>query len=827
MADRFDTEDGEGGAPTGTMKAAGGAPGPGPATWDGNVTPEDSAITAPTVWVDADGSARTGHPGTVVGGRFVLLRELGQGGMGSVYEAEDQVFGRRVALKLLHRDYVSPKDAGRRFRREARAAARLSHVNVVVIHDFGQRRDGTWFIVQEMLKGVDLRRHLERHGRLPYPEAVEIVLPIMGAVLHAHRMSVIHRDIKPENIFLAETNFGVVTPKLIDFGIALAPHTMTARASTSRMGFVGTLCYMSPEQAKGEEQDDERVGFQADVWATGIVLFELLYGRPPFYSPNWVHIMRRLLSEEPVPRVSSLVDGVPGELCDIVERALTRKLDERYADMESFLRAMLGFARRHLPAMVERLTSSLPRYMDSTPPPPGGEDAAEDVDLQPVPSIAFRPLGQLDVEGQVDPFGATSADLDLAARAEEDLRVNALEDAIQHAARAISGSAGAREVVGRMRLVQAVAGRWLGRFVEAEQWAREALDRLPRGGAPWYEALGHLAQACGYMGKNEGLPALAEDLLHLEGRACVAEHIMASNRLVIPLVRAGRVDLAQKLFDQAQERLAVISIDSQDVVAWTDVGNAELDLHRGDLVKYLQLLDTAIGGFVKVGAVRDACLQRSHVGYGYLRLGLYAMAEQTLRKVVLVGEPMRLNFIAPARANLALALARIGDLDQAFEVVSAALDQCTRQGNRRFEAIALIYRVEIFELRGDDAAAYASARRAVAAAATPAIRAYALGALAGALLRRGDVAEAEKTAAEAMDVVVENQGVEAGEALIRLVHALAIEAGGDAARAAVHAREAKRRLDEQAMKITNPGWRKSFLEDVPEHARTIALSARL
>src|SRR5215468_7460668 len=165
------------------------------------------------VGVDTWGSsARTGHPGTVVVGRFVLLRALGHGGMGSVYEAEDQRMRRRVALKLLHRDYVNPMDAGRRFRREARAAARIRHPNVVVIYDYGQRRDGSWFIVQELLEGVDLRRYLEKRVRLPHAEALDLLIPIMGAITEAHRMSVIHRDIKPENIFLAE---GGHTPKLI------------------------------------------------------------------------------------------------------------------------------------------------------------------------------------------------------------------------------------------------------------------------------------------------------------------------------------------------------------------------------------------------------------------------------------------------------------------------------------------------------------------------------------------------------------------------------------------------------------------------------------
>src|SRR5205814_624356 len=138
--------------------------------------------------------------------------------------------------------------------REARAAASIQHPNVVTIHDFGQRRDGTCYIVQELLRGVDLRKHLQENRRLPHAEALDIMVPIMGALIAAHRKGVIHRDLKPENIFLSEASLGdVVVPKLIDFGIALAPDTLTARASTARKGLIGSLCYMSPEQARDEK----------------------------------------------------------------------------------------------------------------------------------------------------------------------------------------------------------------------------------------------------------------------------------------------------------------------------------------------------------------------------------------------------------------------------------------------------------------------------------------------------------------------------------------------------------------------------------------------
>ena len=225
--------------------------------------------------------------------------------------------------------------------------------------------------------------------------------------------------------------------------------------------------------------------------------------------------------------------------------------------------------------------------------------------------------------------------------------------------------------------------------------------------------------------------------------------------------------------------------------------------------------------------MRNACLQRANIGNAYMRLGLYAKAEQTLRNTVLVGEPMKLNFIGPVRANLGFALARLGHVEQALEIETAALEQCARQGNRRFETVAHVYLAEIQRLRGDVGAAENEARRAVAVGvASPGVRAHALAMLGDVLLGLGRPADALDAAREATAVLESLDGVEEGESLIRLVHALALEATGDAEHAAAHARVAQQRLRDQAIKITEPTWRRSFLENVPENARTRALGVR-
>src|SRR3954469_10739965 len=157
--------------------------------------------------IDHKGRNRGGtlRPGVVVGGKFVLIRQIGQGAVGAIFEAEDTWIGRRVALKVLHPHVARHPDVMWRFRREPRAAASIEHPNIVSVLEVGQRRDGSYYIVQELLEGTSLRRHLEERGQLAVDEALEILVPIMGALVAAHRKDVIHRDIKPENILLARS----------------------------------------------------------------------------------------------------------------------------------------------------------------------------------------------------------------------------------------------------------------------------------------------------------------------------------------------------------------------------------------------------------------------------------------------------------------------------------------------------------------------------------------------------------------------------------------------------------------------------------------------
>ncbi len=241
--------------------------------------------------------------------------------------------------------------------------------------------------------------------------------------------------------------------------------------------------------------------------------------------------------------------------------------------------------------------------------------------------------------------------------------------------------------------------------------------------------------------------------------------------------------------------------------------------------------------FSEAGDVRNACLQRANIGNGYMQLGAYARAKGLLREALAVGEPMRLGFIAPVRANLGFVMARLGDVEQAFEIESAALEQCIRERYRRFELVARIYLAGILAVRGEVVRAEGELRAAAeGAASAPGIRAYALANLADLLFTGAETSEGEvradalalarEAAEEAMAILRQIEGVEEGESLIQLQNVLALEAAGDVEGARAAVGEARRRLLERADRINDPRLRRSFLDHIPENARTLALAAR-
>ncbi|MCC7541187.1 MAG: protein kinase [Deltaproteobacteria bacterium] len=270
--------------------------------------------------------------GSVVHDRYRVVRKMGEGGMGAVYEVEHVQLGRKLALKTLHPELARSADVVARFQREARAAAAVGSPHIVDVVDLGTA-DGSPFIVMEFLDGGSLRDLLEEQGQLAIPRVLAIVTQCCKALASAHAKGIVHRDLKPDNIMLVDRD-GADFVKLVDFGIAKLVEDSIAldAVATTRTGItMGTPQYMSPEQIAGESDIDAR----ADVWAMGAVLFELLTGKPPFEATTMPMLAVKIHSEK-TPSVRDLRPAIPVRLDAIVQKALAKERAERFATIADF-----------------------------------------------------------------------------------------------------------------------------------------------------------------------------------------------------------------------------------------------------------------------------------------------------------------------------------------------------------------------------------------------------------------------------------------------------------------------------------------------------------
>ena len=226
---------------------------------------------------------------SVLSGRYRLASKLGSGGMSTVYLAQDEVLDRPVAVKLLHREISEEADQLERFRREARAAARLSHPNLVSVIDAGED-EGRPYIVFEYVEGETLKRRIQHEGGLPVDEAVAYAIEIGRGLIAAHGRKLVHRDVKPQNVLIDPDGRAKVT----DFGIA---RSLEAKGLTATGRVLGTTDYVSPEQAMGEDVDE-----RSDVYSLGIVLYEMLTGDVPFHAETQVGVAMKHVNE-PLPDV--------------------------------------------------------------------------------------------------------------------------------------------------------------------------------------------------------------------------------------------------------------------------------------------------------------------------------------------------------------------------------------------------------------------------------------------------------------------------------------------------------------------------------------------
>jgi beta-lactam-binding protein with PASTA domain/predicted Ser/Thr protein kinase len=270
---------------------------------------------------------------STIEGRYQVITRVASGGMGEVFRAHDAVLARDVAVKVLHPQLAGDRGFVERFRREARAAAILNHPSIVGVYDWGTT-DGTYFMVMEFVQGTNLRSLLTEYGRLEPGQVVEVCLQVLAALDHAHGHGIVHRDVKPENILIARD--GLV--KVADFGLARA--YADSYVSQAEGTVTGTVQYLAPEQIQGEPADP-----RTDLYALGVVMFELLTGRTPFVGETSLSIAYQHLSGR-VPPPSTVLPTVPDELDNVVLSATEKEREQRPASAramrEEILRAGVG-----------------------------------------------------------------------------------------------------------------------------------------------------------------------------------------------------------------------------------------------------------------------------------------------------------------------------------------------------------------------------------------------------------------------------------------------------------------------------------------------------
>jgi hypothetical protein len=294
----------------------------------------------PTVDARAHAEAE-GDPlrGVTVAGRFQIIERIGVGGMGTVYRAEQVGLGRSVALKILKRELIFDRDTVTRFHREARAMSLLTHPNTVRVFDFGETPEGLLFLAMELLEGELLTHRLEREGPLDVRTAVGFASEILASLAEAHKKSIIHRDLKPDNIYLARVE-GRAEPvvKVLDFGIAkvIQGDRKIDQLETQAGTVFGTPRYMSPEQAQGKKLDA-----RSDLYAVGVLLYQMLTGRAPFVDDDAVVVMARHIKERPQAlHVAAPTRPIPVSLARAVQKSLEKSPDARFETADAFMKTL-------------------------------------------------------------------------------------------------------------------------------------------------------------------------------------------------------------------------------------------------------------------------------------------------------------------------------------------------------------------------------------------------------------------------------------------------------------------------------------------------------
>jgi serine/threonine protein kinase/Flp pilus assembly protein TadD len=306
-------------------------------------------------------TAETLKKGSLIAGKYRIIGEIGRGGMGVVYKAEDQRLGRTVALKFLPIQWTSDPEARERFSKEARAASALDHPNICTVHEIGETDDGRMFITMGCYEGESLREKVKR-GPLEYDQAVEIAVQVALGLSKAHQKGIVHRDIKPANILI--TNDNIV--KIVDFGLA----KLAGEVRLTKMGStVGTAAYMSPEQLRGEAVDQ-----RADIWSFGALLYEMVTGKLPFGDRPDQSLVLAILNEDPVPPTRNR-PGIPPDLDLLILKCLDKDPARRFQSMDDVSRELKAGRIHKATSDLEKSIVVLP--FDNLSPDPDNEYFAD------------------------------------------------------------------------------------------------------------------------------------------------------------------------------------------------------------------------------------------------------------------------------------------------------------------------------------------------------------------------------------------------------------------------------------------------------------------
>jgi eukaryotic-like serine/threonine-protein kinase len=320
--------------------------------------------------------------GAVLSRRFRLVKKVGAGGMGAVYATDQIIDGRKVAVKLLHPEFVHEPEVKVRFLEEARTCQRLIHPNILRVFECLEAEDGTPYIVMELLEGVPLSAYTENGGRVPLAQAAVIAQGILAGLAAAHAQGIVHRDLKPENVFLANEGGAHFVVKLLDFGIAKVMDVAGGMGSKTRTGMLlGTPAYMSPEQVKNSKDVDPR----SDLWSAGVMLYEMLTGRTAFPAPTEYARLFAVLNNTPEPLEA--IDPQLAPLSPFILRAMDKNRDTRFQSALEMNRALTALAGQADPTSRAQPLSRLPEVGSLFSP----FDAAATAATSPQAKSTFNP----------------------------------------------------------------------------------------------------------------------------------------------------------------------------------------------------------------------------------------------------------------------------------------------------------------------------------------------------------------------------------------------------------------------------------------------------